>query len=181
MTDRLYDVFILHAYQSNSTFTNQLALELKRNGLMIWYSGFELKMSNSIAQNVSTALAEAHYGIIVISPPYLRKQWAMRELKTIFGKEKNRPRLLPVLHRVSASSLQRQVPQLNERYTFSSDHDLQRIVNRVLRMTKNKRAAQKSLSVNPRKAIRFPEMHASSIPGFITLGSLHQLKPKKKK
>src|ERR1700741_4833235 len=98
MTEIAHDVFISHAYEDKNTFTNALALNLKQKGLKVWYSGSELKMGDSITRSVNDALKSSKYAVVVISPIYIKKRWAMNELEALFANEEGHKRILPIFH-----------------------------------------------------------------------------------
>jgi hypothetical protein len=154
MTDIKYDVFISHAYEDKNTFTNELAFELKKKGLKVWYSGFELKIGDSITDSVNNALRGAKYAIVVISPVYLQKQWAMNELKALFNQDTAANRILPILHNITADEIKKYLPVMADRYAISSDKGLDFITHKIFEAV----AGKHGTSDTP--------VH----PGFITLG-----------
>ncbi|CAN5832971.1 hypothetical protein BH11BAC7_BH11BAC7_33330 [soil metagenome] len=139
MTEISYDVFISHAFEDKNAFANELALALKKQGLKVWYSGSELKLGDSIMDSVNNALKAATYGIVIISPIYLEKQWAMSELKALFAQEADRNRILPILHNITIDEIKNDLPILADRYAISSGKGLQIIVNKVMQVVKGKR------------------------------------------
>ena len=166
MTEISYDVFISHAFEDKNTFTNELALALKKKGLKVWYSGSELKLGDSIADSVNKALKGAKYGVVVISPIYLEKQWAMSELKALFAQEADRNRILPILYNIGMDEIKEQLPMLADRYAISSDKGLEFIVNKVLEVISGKINVDSGSADKKRKKEK-----SNSDSGFITLGS----------
>ena len=184
MTEISYDVFISHAFEDKNDFANELALALKKKGLKVWYSGFELKMGDSIADSVNNALKGAKYGIVIISPIYLEKQWAMSELKALFAQEADRNRILPILHKITADEIRKHLPMLADRYAISSDKGLQIIVNRTMQVIKGKRKYTKKKTTNTEKAKKKRKDNSAkeskiSNSGFIALGGTMNIKAKK--
>lgn len=145
-----YDVFISHAYEDKHIFTNELAIALKEEGLKVWYSGFELKLGDSIAESVNNALKGAQYGIVVISPIYLEKQWAMCELKALFTQEAERNRILPILHNITIEEIKEQLPMLADRYAVSSEKGLDYIIDKVMEVIMGKQRVSEKVSWNSR-------------------------------
>lgn len=128
----IYDVFISHAFEDKKEFTNELAMELTKAGLKVWYSGFELKLGDSIAGSVNKALIGAAFGIVVISPIYLKKQWAMNELNALFAQESGQKSILPILHNITVPEIKERFPILADRYTISSNEKMDLIIRKVL-------------------------------------------------
>jgi hypothetical protein len=167
-----YDVFISHAYEDKNVFTNELAIALKEEGLKIWYSGFELKLGDSITDSVNNALKGAEYGIVVISPIYLEKQWAMSELKALFTQEAERNRILPILHNITMDEIKEQLPMLADRYAISSDKGLEFIVNKVMEVITGRREDSQETNGDSEIARNKNGDHKNYISeyGSITLG-----------
>lgn len=175
MTETGYDVFISHAYEDKDSFANELAIALKRNGLKVWYSGFELRIGDSISESVNHALRAAKFSIVIISPVYLTKKWAMNELHAVFSQETDRNRILPVLHNISVKKIQQELPVLADRYAISSGKNMTLIVNKIMQVVKGKRkyvpkkteAPEKKSKSKPKKT---EPATVISNAGFITLG-----------
>jgi len=147
MTKPFYDVFVSHAYQDQNKFANALALALKKQGLKVWYSGFELVPGTSISSTVNQALHESKYGVIIVTPVYLTLPWAMKELKTFFAQKTNQKRVLLVLHQISVSKFGSQLPMLTDRHVLASRTSVSTVVKRVLQVIKEKKPSEKK-SVN---------------------------------
>jgi hypothetical protein len=132
MTDIDYDVFISHAFEDKNSFTNELALALKQKGLKVWYSGFELKVGDSIADSVNNALKSSKYAVVVISPIYLEKTWAMNELQALFAQEGEQKRILPILHHIPIDQIRKHLPLMADRYALSSERNMEFISNKIM-------------------------------------------------
>lgn len=177
MAKYLYDVFISHAYEDKNSFANELALALKQKGLRVWFSGFELKLGDSIAGSINEALLQARFGIVIISPIYLRKKWAMAELKALLS-QGDEGRILPLLHRISVKRLQLHLPVLSDLYSISSSKGLPTVVNKILQVTNGKRkyerkaaSAGKKEKASVKSTVMKPGNSSSvSESGFIALG-----------
>jgi hypothetical protein len=174
MTEFLYDVFISHAYEDKTAFANDLAVALKQKGLKVWYSGFELRLGDSIADNVNTALLNAKYGVVIISPAYLEKQWAMSELRALLAQETSAGRILPLLHNLTVAAIKKQLPVIADRYSVSTKKSMQFIVNAVLQVVSKKRKYVKKNLPKTKAKAKKPKAAKDNInisdSGFITLG-----------
>lgn len=151
-----------------------LAATLKQKSLKVWYSGFELQIGDSIAGRINQALIEARFAIVVISPIYLEKQWAMAELKALLNQGPE-GRILPVLHNISVQKARKHLPILTDIYAVSSNKGLQVVVNKVLQVVKGKRKYTRKKAAEPvkrkKKGKTAPKSDVNiSDSGFITLG-----------
>lgn len=149
MTQPFYDVFISHAYEDQNEFAGRLAIELKRRGLKVWYSGFELKMGSSITASVNKALRESRFGVVIISPVYLNKSWAMKELESLFAMEAGLTRILPVLHGMSVETFRSQLPLLSDRYAVSSRTGVRNVADRVVQAIKGTKVRSRKPGSGP--------------------------------
>lgn len=170
-----YDVFISHAYEDKSSFVNELAVSLKTKGLRVWYSGSELKLGDNITTSVNHALKEAKFGIVIISPIYLKKRWAMNELNALFSSETDHNRILPILHNITVAEIRKHLPVLADRYAISSEKGMQIVTNKVLQVVKGKRKYTKKTGATAGKKAKKSKTgkapsHIISDAGFITLG-----------
>ena len=125
------DVFISHAFEDKNDFANELALELTKAGLKVWYSGFELKLGDSIAESINKGLKGAAFGIVIISPVYFQKRWAMNELNALFAREEGQNKILPILHNITVGELKEHFPILADRYTISSAQGMDFIIRKI--------------------------------------------------
>lgn len=128
----LHDVFISHAFEDKQSIADELAMELTKTGMKVWYSGFELQLGDSIAGSINKGLKAAAFGIVIISPTYLQKRWAMNELTTFFAQETEKNKILPILHGITVNELREQFPLLADRYMISSERGMDEIIKKVL-------------------------------------------------
>jgi len=101
-THKSYDVFISHASEDKSEVARPLANMLEQNGLSVWYDDFQLRIGDSLRQKIDQGIAKSSFGIIVISPDFIRKGWTGYELDGIVAKANSGTQgLLPIWHRVT--------------------------------------------------------------------------------
>jgi hypothetical protein len=109
-----FDAFISHASEDKDELVRQLAREMKRQGMWIWYDEDELEIGNSIRRSIDEGLSNSHCGVVVFSPSFFDKDWPNYELDGIVNKHisgKN-ARLLPVWHEVGADDIREYSPSL---------------------------------------------------------------------
>ncbi len=98
--DRHWDAFISHASEDKAGFVAELARELSNRDLDIWYDDDVLEVGDSVRRAIDEGLRCSDFGIVVISPDFMRKDWPNRELDGILALEQGQKRLLPIWHRV---------------------------------------------------------------------------------
>lgn len=128
-----WDAFISHAFEDKEEFVRPLAEALKARGLKIWYDEFTLKVGDSLRRSIDRGLAHSKYGIVVISPNFLTKEWPQKELDGLIAREvEGRKVTLPVWHNIDAPAVRHYSPMLADRVATSSALGIDRVVNDLL-------------------------------------------------
>jgi len=128
-----WDVFISHASEDKEKFVRPLAEGLRGSGLKVWYDEFELKVGDSLRRSIDRGLAHSRYGIVVISPDFLRKEWPQKELDGLAALEVDgRKVILPVWHEIRADDVRKHSPTLADRVATSSGKGLNQVVSDLL-------------------------------------------------
>ncbi len=132
MRQQFYDVFITHTYEDHSAFVQELVLALKKSGLRVWYLNAELKKKTSVTTSITNALKLSRYGIVIISPMFISKKWATKELGTLLSKKKIDNRILLVLCNVTLKMLKQNKSAISDRDAISSRRGLNPVLAKVL-------------------------------------------------
>ncbi len=128
-----WDVFISHASEDKEEFVRPLAELLRQHGLRVWYDEFTLKVGDGLRRSIDRGLARSRYGVVVISPNFLRKEWPQKELDGLVAREVDGVRvILPVWHNISRDEVSRYSPTLADRYAASSAGGLDLVTKRLL-------------------------------------------------
>lgn len=123
-----WDVFISHASEDKDDFVRPLANALKSYGFKVWYDEFALKIGDSLRRSIDCGLANSKYGIVVISPNFLKKEWPQRELDGLVSLEVNeRKIILPVWHNIDLQGVREFSPILADRLAVSSSIGIDKI------------------------------------------------------
>jgi hypothetical protein len=130
MTQR---IFISHASEDKEAVAAPLADLLVQRGLSVWLDQWELTLGDSLRRSIEGALSEASFGIVILSPEYLRKLWPMRELDGLFSMETiDRKLILPVLHNIRHDEITRRWPMLSDRLSCSTDRGLAVVADQIV-------------------------------------------------
>lgn len=128
-----WDVFISHASEDKEGFVTPLADALRTSGLRVWYDSFTLKVGDSLRESIDTGLRNSRFGVVVISPAFLRKRWPQTELNALLAREAHASSLLlPVWHDVDLEMIMRCSPILADRVATSSKRGLACVVADLL-------------------------------------------------
>ena len=111
-----WDLFVSHASEDKLDVAIPLFEALRRAGLTVWLDAYELQIGDSIRENIDSGLAACQYGIVILSPNFIAKQWPKRELNALFALEEDgTPRILPVWHNLDRAEVVAYSPILADR------------------------------------------------------------------
>ncbi|MGX4667805.1 TIR domain-containing protein [Cerasibacillus sp. JNUCC 74] len=104
-----YDVFISHSADDKDSFVDDLASALKEANISIWYDNDSIGWGKSIRQEIDKGLTHSKYGIVVISPTFIKKYWTNYELNGILSKEgsSGTQMILPIWHNITADEVKK--------------------------------------------------------------------------
>lgn len=108
------DIFLSHASEDKDDIARPLKDALEGRGVTVWFDELKIKVGQSIRQEIEAGIAACRFGVVIISPHFLAKQWTQAELDALFGKkmESGRNMVLPIWHHVSKDDVQRHSPLL---------------------------------------------------------------------
>lgn len=141
-----YDVFISHAVEDKLAIANELSLKLEKEGLKVWYSGKELTVGDTIEKTIHKGLEQSRFGVVILSPTYLTKNWARREFYTLLAREiDNRKIILPVLYNITPEQLASHDLTMAGKFSVSFDKGIDHVMEKLL-------IAMKTPRTNPWRA-----------------------------
>lgn len=122
--DEVYDVFISHASEDKEEVVRPLANALREAGLKVWYDEFELHIGDSLRRKIDQGLAKSRFGIVVISPAFIRKGWTNYELDGIITRAVIGGQiLLPIWHHISKKEVIEFSPSLADKLARNTATD----------------------------------------------------------
>lgn len=131
--DSTWDAFVSHAWEDKEEIAAPLATALRNYGISVWYDEFSLKVGDSLRRSIDRSLALSKYGIVIVSPHFLSKEWPQRELDGLVAREIAGTKvILPVWHRIERSHLLRYSPTLADRVATHSELGVAKVVNDLL-------------------------------------------------
>lgn len=129
-----WDVFISHASENKADVALPLTERLEAAGLRVWLDSFELTVGDSLRQSIERGLAGSRFGIVVISPEFLKKHWPQAELDGLASREAAGAKvILPVWHGVDAVAVREQSPMLAGRVAVATDKGIDHVASELLR------------------------------------------------
>ncbi|MFN7985139.1 MAG: toll/interleukin-1 receptor domain-containing protein [Vicinamibacterales bacterium] len=136
MPEPSWDVFISHAREDKSAVAKPLAEALLREGLRVWLDEQEILLGDSLTVKINESLAKSRYGVVILSPNFLAKEWPRRELGALLAIEfKHGKRVLPVLHNLDLESILRDFPLMGDKVCISTAAGIEAVASEVGRAT----------------------------------------------
>jgi hypothetical protein len=123
-----WDAFISHASEDKADVALPLAEELRKYGLRIWLDKFSLKVGDSLREKIDEGLAESRYGVVILSPAFVSKNWPQKELNGLFAKEVGGVgSILPVWHRMTHADILRHSPMIADKVAVSTSEGIRAV------------------------------------------------------
>ncbi len=128
-----YDVFISHANEDKEDVVRPLAISLVSHGLKVWYDEFELRIGDNIRRKIDIGLAQSRFGVVVISPSFLGKNWPQYELDGLITREMTgEQEILPLWHKISKQEVLNYSPSFAGKLARStSDFTVEEIAREI--------------------------------------------------
>ncbi|MBW4599846.1 MAG: toll/interleukin-1 receptor domain-containing protein [Calothrix sp. FI2-JRJ7] len=129
-----YDVFISHASEDKDSFVRPLAKKLQDRGYRVWYDEFSLKLGDSLSNSIDKGLANARYGIVVLSHNFFKKKWTQRELNGLTAREVGSENkvILPIWHDIEYQDIVNYSPTLADKLGVKTSLGMDYVVNKIV-------------------------------------------------
>ena len=130
-----WDLFISHASEDKDDVARPLADKFIELELSVWYDEYTLTVGDSLRRSIDRGLAGCRYGLVILSPHFLRKEWTQKELDGLVAREDGlEKRILPVWHNVSRSDVVAFSPPLADKLGVSTAKGLNHVVKEIMRV-----------------------------------------------
>jgi replicative DNA helicase len=137
LTDTLgvmdFDVFISHASEDKDDLVRPLAEQLRARDLKVWLDETELKLGDSLRRSIDHGLSKSRYGLVILSPDFLRKEWPQKELDGLVAREDGTEKvILPIWHKVTRSDIVAYSPVLADKMAAPTSKGLDFVVDQIV-------------------------------------------------
>jgi hypothetical protein len=131
----IWDLFISHASEDKDDVARPLADKFIERGLKVWYDEYTLTVGDSLRRSIDQGLAGCRYGVVVLSPHFLQKEWTQKELDGLVAREDgSEKRILPVWHKVSRKDVVSFSPPLADKLGVPTAKGLDHVVREIMRL-----------------------------------------------
>ena len=141
-----YDLFLSHASEDKDAIARPLYAALVAAGVSVWFDEAVLELGDSLRSKIDEGLARCRYGVVVLSPRFLAKQWPQRELDGLVAREtaSGEKAILPIWHELDRDTLLRYSPPLADRVAGRSEEGVTAVVEKILRVLRREAPVLKS-------------------------------------
>jgi hypothetical protein len=159
-----WDLFISHASEDKEAVVLPLSEALRRAGLRVWLDRQEIRIGDSIRTKIDEGLANSRFGVVILSPAFLGKNWPKNELNALFSLEELAARhlILPVWHELDKAAVARYSPILADRMAGTTADGIDALARELIAViTMPDRGALPTLTPTP---LRLLVEHLDSDP-----------------
>ncbi|RWX52872.1 toll/interleukin-1 receptor domain-containing protein [Photobacterium chitinilyticum] len=134
-----YDFFISHATEDKDIFVRELASELINLGSTVWYDELSLSIGDSLRRKIDLGLSKSRFGVVVLSPDFLKKEWTQYELDALVNKSMSEGKvILPIWHNVSWVEVSNYSHSLADKVAIKTEHeDINNIARRLFSLVED--------------------------------------------
>lgn len=110
-----YDVFVSHANDNKQSFVDSLYEGLGRLRIKIWYDTTEIDWGDNLKDAIMKGLEKCRFGIVVLSPEFIGRQWTDKELSELLSRQNERQDkvVLPLLYNLTVEQMIEKYPALS--------------------------------------------------------------------
>jgi hypothetical protein len=129
-----FDFFISYASEDRD-FAEALDAALSSRGFRIWRDRRQLTLGDSLITKINEGLTASRFGIVILSPPFFRKNWPQAELKALQARAiaEGQKVILPIRRDLSHEEMARHLPLLGDKLTIAADQNLKDVVLEIER------------------------------------------------
>jgi hypothetical protein len=126
-----YHIFISYASEDEA-YATELSTYLRYFGLRIWFAPLSLRIGDKPLDSINAGLIASEYGLLLLSPTYLAKQWTSYELDVLHRQHiEDQKRLFPLWHGVDKSQINQWNPGLSGIIALKSTESLSDICGNI--------------------------------------------------
>lgn len=130
--EKEYDVFVGYVNEDKDSFVSPLINLLQKKGLKVRLAEFELILGDSLSRKIEEGFSESKFGVVIVSPNFLKKDWPEKELDYLAVLEDGKDNMiLPIWHEGGFEKVRKYSPMLADKLSISYIKTLQKIAEEV--------------------------------------------------
>lgn len=129
-----YDIFISHASEDKNKIARPLYELLVKKGVSVWFDEAVLRLGDSLRRKIDEGLRKCRYGVVILSPSFLSKEWPQRELDGLVAREtaSGKKAILPIWHEIDRATLLQYSPTLADKVAGDSKEGVSFIAEKII-------------------------------------------------
>ena len=170
-----YDVFVCHASEDKESFVRPLVIALEKTGLQVWYDEHTMTLGDSLRRSIDRGLAEARFGVVILSKAFFAKNWTQHELDGLTARElgESRKVILPVWHGVGEADVRAYSSPLAGKLGVPSSKGVDHVVREITEAIGQSRAQTQAGPPKPTVAVGNAKITDSGNMVFLA-GAFHE-------
>jgi len=166
-----WDLFISHASEDKDSVVRPLVEHLKQSGLRVWYDDDCIQVGDSIRRSIDQGLQQSRFGVVIVSPHSLEKEWPKKELDALMALEDGPDKkLLPIWHNITKADLKGTCSLLIDRHALSTASGLDKVAAKICQVVRGK--SMDGSDANPMSLRTEAELVAELLcDGMVSTGS----------
>jgi hypothetical protein len=126
-----YHLFISYATEDEA-YAKELSSHFKYLGLSIWFAPLSLKIGEKLLDSINAGMLASEYGLLLLSPQYLAKQWTSYELDVLHRQHiEDQKKLFPLWHGVDKPEIHQWNPGLTGIIALKSTESIASICGKI--------------------------------------------------
>ena len=132
------DVFLSHASEDKDAIARPLYQALIEAGLTVWFDEAALRLGDRLRRKIDGGLARCNYGVFIISPNFLNKEWPQIELDGLAAREiaGGKTIILPIWHDIGQAAIAQKSPTLADRVAAKSTEGIPALVEKIIQVVR---------------------------------------------
>jgi len=128
------DVFLSHASEDKDAIARPLYRALIEAGLTVWFDEAAVRLGDRLRRKIDEGLARCNYGVVIISPNFLNKEWPQLELDGLAAREMagGKTIILPIWHDIGQAAIAQQSPTLADRVAAKTTEGIPALVEQII-------------------------------------------------
>ena len=142
-SEKTYDVFISHASEDKDAIARPLYMALEEKGISVWFDEATLDLGDSLRRKIDEGLSLCRFGVVILSPQFLTKEWPQRELDGLVAREtaSGEKAILPIWHELDHAALLKYSPALADKLSARSEEGVFAITDKIIRVLNRSQTA----------------------------------------
>lgn len=136
--DERFEIFISHASEDKESIARPLYNALIARGITVWFDEAAIKIGDSLRRKIDEGLSKCKYGVVILSPTFLEKEWPQRELDGLVAREtaSGKKAVLPIWHGLDRDKLLSYSPTLADKLAGKSEDGAEKLADKIIQVLK---------------------------------------------